>query len=1391
MSAKIQLTDDEFEELYEAGFSRAEAALKSGNADLLWRESCSANIRERPKKCPRCGARVVVVHLNEVTNDACYKCESVKCVWPVDVLRTEKWVGKSDYFLFQAVKKELENEKAKKRKRKRSEREDQLQQQSKSEHSRDGDQQQQQQQEQSESEQRLGDQQQEQSKREQRHGNQQQQQQEKSKSDQHLEDQQQQQQQQRQEKSESEQRHGEQHQQQQQQHNSSKQDDPAFKVPSLPPGASPRRSIMKDPLALESSSSSSSSLLYSPSHALSPWHMPQMSPIPGLISPLRRSEFSDSDSEAAGLTPRRVQPDSEFRLTPGRDPQDDLEFAPKSPVKMTLKRTPTVNLKPSEKATWNVQQQQQQQQQQLEEQETTVNNKKEKLDKVLLSLKKNKNTWNVKEKIASDSASACKSGNKQQKRSRKSEKGLIKKVEKKAEAEEEFVLPTKSAAEKSPHLRGSPRAEKSQHSAEKSADSNNKKKAKRTYSRANQSKDEKTPSPDKGKVLQSLQNSLMFSTGITGISLDIQGSTATESPETPPSTETELNTAFSPAKLTNVINSAADFDDENREFRSLIRKMTSSDNSMDSLLKIQKSLHLHEPQKRISLHVGQRKATIDLPKDTLDVNEKLTFDSQSDGIESSVLTEARPRLPLNLREQRSRGRPRKRPPSPSPTMVPRQGKAPADQQGPYRYVEEEREIAAPIQPPTAAYHQQQIAYFQYFCNPDNLQMFKRTINDLMTGFEMRWSDERIDPVIAMLFQRRMEGTNAQHFSALDKIAEMYASFVQFEYFQQQQQQQQQLQMQQQTEPVNLSAPANNAAVAGPTYTELQTVRGKDTANDVLRQHQEQQQQQQHEEKDDDDDEEGEEEETSHSSPASTSSKRIKTEVMELPSSYPGIHSVQSVQMTSVYPAADASVREIDAAADARSADGIVGVGDRICTVNVGSSTIQVRCRADEVRPISDLVQEKKLEMESRGKSYANTPQFSTAALIARSKLRKEVVAYLDRAFTKKGMKENVMGRKKKNYPKRSQIKRISKNPIKTESIDPDEPDSNKTSTTASTSSPSKAAAAAAAAKTVKESTRDILQQSIDLDPVTSQESTTFTLPFTFEEQVNFERQLQETRKSSTCSKKASKKRTKPTTASTVKQQATAPSKDKAAPSPSVNNAATNVANNKSKRLENSVPFAENMNSFQAFQGFKSKKSQSKITAAILQKEEKLPKEAKKSDSKKADESPKTSTIDVPHHTRRQSVLLKAAATPQIELAPATKISTEMASVAGVSESAAFVRSKKMEGIIKKTLMKKEKKLKKRSNKKGQKDKSKTEEKSPEKKRPVTIVSEERKKDMDVLDELFNIAAELDIQKVPHQPPQQQQQQQLQQQQSHPDIVFEQPSAFDEFKVHSLEDLMDE
>lgn len=61
---------------------------------------------------------------------------------------------------------------------------------------------------------------------------------------------------------------------------------------------------------------------------------------------------------------------------------------------------------------------------------------------------------------------------------------------------------------------------------------------------------------------------------------------------------------------------------------------------------------------------------------------------------------------------------------------------------------------------------------------------------------------------------------------------------------------------------------------------------------------------------------------------------------------------------------------------------------------------------------------------------------SVPALRARSILPSDIVEYLDRAFTQKGLREHIRGRKKRNYPKRSAI--IKANPVTGELIYPAE-----------------------------------------------------------------------------------------------------------------------------------------------------------------------------------------------------------------------------------------------------------------------------------------------------------------------------------------------------------------
>ena len=91
---------------------------------------------------------------------------------------------------------------------------------------------------------------------------------------------------------------------------------------------------------------------------------------------------------------------------------------------------------------------------------------------------------------------------------------------------------------------------------------------------------------------------------------------------------------------------------------------------------------------------------------------------------------------------------------------------------------------------------------------------------------------------------------------------------------------------------------------------------------------------------------------------------------------------------------------------------------------------------DEVQAIVALAKEKIKEREyldkHGAKSFRITP--TTEATCARSILPKDIVKYIDKAFTKKGLKENIIGRKRRNYPQRSKV--IKEDPITKELILP-------------------------------------------------------------------------------------------------------------------------------------------------------------------------------------------------------------------------------------------------------------------------------------------------------------------------------------------------------------------
>ena len=65
---------------------------------------------------------------------------------------------------------------------------------------------------------------------------------------------------------------------------------------------------------------------------------------------------------------------------------------------------------------------------------------------------------------------------------------------------------------------------------------------------------------------------------------------------------------------------------------------------------------------------------------------------------------------------------------------------------------------------------------------------------------------------------------------------------------------------------------------------------------------------------------------------------------------------------------------------------------------------------------------------------------STGVVEARSLLPPDIVSYLDRSFTKRGLQEHIVGKIKRNYPKRSAIVKAIWDPESERVIYPDEKD---------------------------------------------------------------------------------------------------------------------------------------------------------------------------------------------------------------------------------------------------------------------------------------------------------------------------------------------------------------
>ena len=332
------------------------------------------------------------------------------------------------------------------------------------------------------------------------------------------------------------------------------------------------------------------------------------------------------------------------------------------------------------------------------------------------------------------------------------------------------------------------------------------------------------------------------------------------------------------AKLSSEAASALKINEEFSEVSQLMKAATGErDIDLGFLQKIQHKLSLkHAAKTQVTFHVGQGKASIDLPSDDTSMslsdpkeNVQLLLTSNSDGIIGDMLKEKEEHPSLHV-EPKKRGRPKQKPvprPDPPPSMV-----QPNDV---YHHRQPYEHFAAI---PTQGFYRSLVTGVdEFFANPANIQNFKETLSYMMQGFVMphEWEAYNIDPFVAMMVTRSQDiaysGIN------FDALIQLYGRMVRHEatlmnphaYANQGYEPGNSSSANEQTLDLSSSkhqpqpstssidsAPSSSKALRSPneqpthqqqqqskpndrTYTELQTVRsgGKD-ANQVLRQHQE-------------------------------------------------------------------------------------------------------------------------------------------------------------------------------------------------------------------------------------------------------------------------------------------------------------------------------------------------------------------------------------------------------------------------------------------------------------------------------------------------------------------------------------------------------------------------
>ena len=110
--------------------------------------------------------------------------------------------------------------------------------------------------------------------------------------------------------------------------------------------------------------------------------------------------------------------------------------------------------------------------------------------------------------------------------------------------------------------------------------------------------------------------------------------------------------------------------------------------------------------------------------------------------------------------------------------------------------------------------------------------------------------------------------------------------------------------------------------------------------------------------------------------------------------------------------------------------GAVGVGGLPVKILMGQThsfgPINLK-NDDEVSLLNALLKEKCDAASHRGKSVKAAPQYYSIAERAKSVLHPKVVKFINYAFTKKGLKEHQIGRRRNQYQKRSEVIKIGKN----------------------------------------------------------------------------------------------------------------------------------------------------------------------------------------------------------------------------------------------------------------------------------------------------------------------------------------------------------------------------